>query len=67
MPLAKKRRVIRSLKPDLHDTPTGIRAGGVLEAGDALSSELCKVSLPKTAEDLMPPVEDGGPLSWKSN
>ena len=62
---AKKKESDKKPKAGLAlDTPTGIRAGGVLEAGDALSSELfVRVSLPKTAEDLMPPVEDGGPLS----
>ena len=62
---AKKKESDKKPKAGLAlDTPTGIRAGGVLEAGDALSSELfVRVSLPKTAEDLMPPVDDGGPLS----
>ena len=61
---AKKKESDKKPKAGLAlDTPTGIRAGGVLEAGDALSSELfVRVSLPKTAEDLMPPVDDGGPL-----
>ena len=62
---AKKKESDKKPKAGLAlDTPLGIRSGGVLEVGDALSSELyVRVSLPKNAEDLMPPVDDGGPLS----
>lgn len=62
---AKKKESDKKPKAGLAlDTPLGIRSGGVLEVGDALSSELyVRVSLPKTAEDLMPPLDEGGPLS----
>jgi hypothetical protein len=64
---AKKKETDKKPKAGLAlDTPTGIRAGGVLDPGDASSSELyIRVSLPKNADDLMPPSDDGSPLSTK--
>ena len=64
---AKKKETDKKPKAGLAlDTPGGIRAGGVLEPGDASSSELyVRVSLPKTDDELMPPTDDGGPLSAK--
>ena len=64
---AKKKESDKKPKAGLAlDTPTGIRSGGVLDPGDASSSELyIRVSLPKNAEDLMPPSDDGSPLSTK--
>ncbi|MFL2478598.1 MAG: c-type cytochrome domain-containing protein [Verrucomicrobiales bacterium] len=64
---AKKKESDKKPKAGLAlDTPIGMRSGGVLEPGDALSSELyIRVSLPKNAEDLMPPPDDGSPLSTK--
>jgi hypothetical protein len=64
---AKKKESDKKPKAGLAlDTPTGIRSGGVLEPGDALSSELyIRVSLPRNADDIMPPPDDGSPLSAK--
>ena len=64
---AKKKETDKKPKAGLAlDTPTGIRSGGVLDPGDASSSELyIRVSLPKNADDLMPPSDDGSPLSTK--
>ncbi len=64
---AKKKESDKKPKAGLAlDTPGGIRAGGVLEPGDASSSEFfIRVSLPKTDDELMPPTDDGGPLSPK--
>ena len=46
------------------DTPGGIRAGGVLESGNADGSELyARVALPPTDDEVMPPADKGGPLS----
>ncbi len=62
---AKKRETDKKPKAGLAlDTPAGIIAGGVLEAGDAEGSELyLRVVLPATDDELMPPADDGGPLS----
>ena len=64
---AKKKESDKKPKAGLAlNTPIGIRSGGVLEPGDASSSEFyIRVSLPKNAEDLMPPPDDGSPLSTK--
>ena len=64
---AKKKETDKKPKAGLAlDTPGGMRAGGVLDPGDASSSELfVRVSLPKTDDELMPPTDDGGPLSPK--
>jgi len=46
------------------DTPGGMRAGGVIERGNAEGSELyARLILPKTDDELMPPGDKGGPLS----
>lgn len=46
------------------DTASGIRAGGVLESGNAEGSELwVRVALPPTDDEVMPPTDKGGPLS----
>lgn len=64
---AKKKESDKKPKAGLAlNTSGGIRAGRVIEPGDASSSELfIRVSLPKTDEELMPPTDDGGPLSAK--
>jgi|GEM_PF-1072419 hypothetical protein len=64
---AKKKESDKKPKAGLVlNTPTGIRSGRVLEPGDASNSELyIRVSLPKNADDLMPPPDDGSPLSTK--
>jgi len=62
---AKKKESDKKPKGGLAlDTPAGITSGGVLEAGDAENSELfLRLILPKTDDDIMPPTDDGGPLS----
>lgn len=62
---AKKKESDKKPKGGLAlDTPAGITSGGVLEAGDAESSELfLRLTLPETDDELMPPTDDGGPLS----
>lgn len=64
---AKKRESDKKPKAGLAlDTPGGIRSGGVIDPGDASGSDLfMRVSLPKTDDELMPPADDGGPLSAK--
>jgi len=48
------------------DTPGGIRAGGIIERGNAEGSEFyARLILPETDDELMPPGDDGGPLSKK--
>lgn len=62
---AKKKESDKKPKGGLAlNTPGGITAGGVLEAGDSESSEFyLRVILPETDDELMPPPDDGGPLS----
>ena len=64
---AKKKEGDKKPKAGLAlDTTGGILSGGVIEPGDASSSDLfIRVSLPKTDDELMPPTDDGGPLSAK--
>lgn len=46
------------------DTPGGMRAGGVIERGNAAGSELwVRVALPPTDDEIMPPADDSSPLS----
>lgn len=48
------------------DTPGGISAGGVIERGNADGSELyLRVILPPSDDEIMPPTDDGAPLSKK--
>ncbi len=64
---AKKKESDKKPKAGLAlDTTGGIRSGGVIDPGDASGSDLfIRVSLPKTDDELMPPTDDGGPLSAK--
>lgn len=64
---AKKKETDKKPKAGLAlDTPGGMRAGGVIESGNAEGSELwIRVSLPKNDDEVMPPADEGGPLSQK--
>ena len=63
----KKRETDKKPKAGLAlDTPAGMRSGGVLTPGDHSSSELwVRCALPPTDDEIMPPTDDGGPLSKK--
>ncbi len=63
----KKRETDKKPKAGLAlDTPAGMRSGGVISPGDHSSSELWeRCVLPPTDDEIMPPVDEGGPLSKK--
>ena len=63
----KKRETDKKPKAGLAlDTPAGMRSGGVITPGDHSSSEIwVRCVLPPTDDEIMPPVDDGGPLSKK--